>query len=198
MIIDSETYKLPKDNYYHSEYTKTQIVVSDTTRKDMYHYDSWVNRGNGQCKKTAAYTIRKDGTIYEHYNPKYYSDFITLHDISPFVIPIVLENVGWLVKDEPNGRYYDWLGHSYMLDDVTNQKWRNKQTWDKYTNEQIISLKNLTDKLCDEHNIKKQCIGNTVFNEDVDIYEGITFRSNYYQEVTDINPAFDMITFNDL
>lgn len=198
MIIDKDTYRLPKTNYHQSEYTKTQIVIGDTMRRDMYHYDSWVNRFGGKYKNTAAYTIRKDGTIYEHYDPKYYSEFITLHDMAPFIIPIVLENIGWLVRDEPNDRYYDWLGHSYMLDKVTNHKWRNKQIWDNYTDEQITSLKYLTNKLCDDHGVKKQCIGHTLFNEDVDIYEGITFRSNYYQEFTDINPSFDIITFNEI
>jgi hypothetical protein len=197
MIINKKTYRLPERNYHKEEYTKKQIVVGHTGRKDMYHYSSWLNRHNGYYTKTAAYTIDKEGNIYEHYDPKYYSDFITKHDMAPFTIPITLVNVGWLNKDTVNDRYYDWLGHNYIKEDdeVTFSKWRNHNFWENYTGEQLTSLRNLTDKLCNDFNIKNDCIGHSVFNEDVDIYEGITFRSNYYQESTEISPAFDMDIF---
>jgi hypothetical protein len=77
MIINKKTYRLPERNYHKEEYTKKQIVVGHTGRKDMYHYSSWLNRHNGYYTKTAAYTIDKECNIYEHYDPKYYSDFIT-------------------------------------------------------------------------------------------------------------------------
>lgn len=197
MVIDKETYKLSDSNYYKEEYTKKQIVIGHTSRKDMYHYSSWKNRHNGKYKKTAAYTIDKDGKVYEHYDPKYYSEYVSLHDMGPFTIPIALSNVGWVQRDNLNDRYYDWLGHNYILedDDIVKQRWRNKEHWVKYTDEQLQSLRNLTDKLCNDFEIKNDCIGHTVFNEDVDIYEGITFKSNYYQEATDISPAFDMKVF---
>ena len=60
------------------------------------------------------------------------------------------------------------------------------------------TLKELVLKLCEEHNIEKNCIGNCVYNEDADIFNGITFRSNYNQDITDISPAFEMDTLNDL
>jgi hypothetical protein len=194
MVIDKDTYKLSNNNYHKHVYTKKQIVIGHTGRKGMNHYSAWENRHNGQYKKTAAYSINNDGVVYEHYNPKYYSDFITKHDMAPFTIPITLTNVGWVRRDDINDRYYDWLGHNYILekDDIISERWRNKEHWVKYTDEQLVSLKNLTDKLCDDFGIKNDCIGHTVFNEDVDIYEGITFKSNYYQEATDISPAFDM------
>jgi hypothetical protein len=197
MVIDKETYKLPNKNYHKQEYTKKQIVIGHTGRKEMFHYSAWKNRHNGEYKKTTAYTIDKDGTIYEHYDPKYYSDFILLHDMAPFTIPITLTNVGWVKKDDINDRYYDWLGHNYILEgnDIVTKKWRNKEHWMKYPSKQLISLKNLTDKLCNDFEIKNDCIGHTIFNEDVDIYEGITFKSNYYQEATDISPAFNMDLF---
>lgn len=197
MVIDKETYKLSENNYFKKEYTKKQIVVGHTGRKDMYHYSSWINRHNGGYKKSAAFTIDREGNIYQHYDPKFYSEFISLYDMAPFTIPITLTNVGWVQKDNINDRYYDWLGHNYILedDDIVIKKWRNKDYWVKYTDKQLKSLRNLTDKLCQDFNIKNDCIGHTVFNEDVDIYEGITFKSNYYQEVTDISPAFDMEIF---
>jgi hypothetical protein len=197
MIIDKKTYNLPKTNYHQQEYTKKQIVIGHTGRQDMNHYDSWINRHNGNYTKTSAFTIDRDGKVYQHYDPKFYSDYISLHDMGPFTIPITLTNVGWVLKDDINERYYDWLGHNYILDDneIVRKRWRNKDYWVKYTDEQLKSLLNLTDKLCEDFEINNNCISHTVFNEDVDIYEGITFKSNYYQEVTDISPAFDMEIF---
>jgi N-acetyl-anhydromuramyl-L-alanine amidase AmpD len=197
MVIDKETYKLSENNYFKEEYTKKQIVIGHTGRRGMYHYSSWINRHNGKYKKSAAFTIDKDGKIYQHYDPKYYSEFISLYDMAPFTIPITLTNEGWLLRDNVNDRYYDWLGHNYILedDDIVGKRWRNKEFWVKYPSQQLESLRKLTDKLCHDFNIKNDCIGHTAFNEDVDIYEGITFKSNYYQEVTDISPAFDMDIF---
>ena len=114
MVINGDRYKLTDKNYYKLEYKKTQIVVGHSGRKDMYHYSAWKNRHNEVYKKTAPFTIDKDGTIYQHYDPKYYSDFVSLYNIAPSVIPIVLVNIGWLLKDNVNDRYYDWLGHNYI------------------------------------------------------------------------------------
>ena len=54
------------------------------------------------------------------------------------------------------------------------------------------SLKELVVKLCDEYNVPKKFIGHNVYDENVDLFKGITFRSNYYQESTDVSPAFDI------
>lgn len=192
-LIDSKTYPLTENNFYKEKYDKTQIIVGHTYRKDMLHYGSWVNRLNGNYKKTATFTIDKEGKTYQHYDPIYYSTFID-KDQDKASISIVLENVGWYKKDVMIDRYVDWLGHNYKKDpnEVMMKKWRNHLYWDKYTKEQMDSLKSLIIKLCEEYNIPKDFIGNNVYDENVDLFKGITFRSNYYQEVTDVNPTFDM------
>ena len=76
MDIDKTTYSLDKNNYYNNVFKKTQIVIGHSSRKDMRHFDSWVNRRNGTYKKTSPFTIDKEGKIYQHYDPKYYSDFL--------------------------------------------------------------------------------------------------------------------------
>lgn len=197
MKIDKNSYKLPNSNFYQVEYTKKQIVVGHTGRNDMSHYSTWINRYNGKYKKSVAFTIDKEGGVYQHYDPKYYSDYVDKRDMGPFTIPITLVNLGWVTKDNLSGKYYDWFDKPYIMEDkdLTYMKWRNKVFWVNYTEEQLKSLKKLTDKLCDEFGIKNDCISHTNFNEDVDIYEGIVFKSNYYQEVTDISPAFNMDIF---
>jgi hypothetical protein len=192
MIIDSTTYRLSNHNYYDKVYNKNQIIIGNTYRTGMLHFSSWINRINGFNKKTSTFTITKNGNIYQHYEPKYYSDFIKKEQ-DKSSISIVLENVGWFKKDSLNNIYYDWLNNQYKLDEknITSKRWRNYNYWDNYSNKQMESLSFLVKKLCEDFNIDKNFIGNNVYNENSDLFDGILFRSNYYQHSTDVSPSFD-------
>ena len=198
-MIDTEKYKLSEDNYHNIKFKKTQIVIGHNGRKDMRHYNSWLNRLNGKYKKTSTFTIDTDGKVYQHFDPSYYSDFLGI-DQDKSNISILLVNQGWLDLDTDYNIYRDWLGHAYSRNtqNVINKSWRGHDTWVKYTNEQYDSLKKLLIKLCDEFEIKKECIGNNVYDENVDIYNGITFKSNYSQDIKDVSPAFEMDQLKDL
>ena len=192
-IIDTVTYPLTNKNYHDELYDKTQIVIGHSFRADMLHFASWIYRINGNNKKTANFTINKEGKIYQHYDPKYYSTFINCEQ-DKASISIVLENSGWFRKDSLVDRYIDWLGNIYRKDskDVLMKRWRNHTYWDRYSDIQLESLKELIIKLCDDYNIPKNFIGHNTYDENVDLFKGITFRSNYHQESTDVSPAFDM------
>lgn len=191
ILIDKDTYKLTNTNFYEETYEKTQIVIGHSGRKDMRHFESWVNRRNGTYKNTSAFTIDVDGKTYQHYDPIYYSDFLNL-DQDKCNISITLVNQGWLILDEMNV-YVDWLGHVYSKQTpLLEKKWRNYNFWVKYPEKQIESLISLLKDLCEKFNIKNHVIDNNVYNENVDIFKGITFRSNYSQDFTDVSPAFDI------
>jgi N-acetyl-anhydromuramyl-L-alanine amidase AmpD len=191
MKIDKKTYKLNDTNFYQEIYTKTQIVVGHTGRKDMRHFDAWLNRRNGKYKKTAPFTIDKDGTIYQHYDPKYYSDFVG-DEQDKCNIAITLVNQGWLKLNEMN-KYVDWLGHIYSKETkIVEKSWRDYRYWVQYTEEQHDSLKKLVQFLCKEFNIENNIINNNVYDENVDLFKGITFRSNYSKNLTDVSPAFEI------
>lgn len=191
MDIDKTTYSLDKNNYYNNVFKKTQIVIGHSSRKDMRHFDSWVNRRNGTYKKTSPFTIDKEGKIYQHYDPKYYSDFLGCEQ-DKGNISITLVNEGWLRLNDMN-IFVDWLGHTYSREsELVERSWRNKKYWKKYTNNQFESLKYLIDYLCDQFKIPKEIIGNNTYNEDIDIFKGITFRSNYFKDITDVSPAFEV------
>lgn len=191
MNVDKESYVLTLDNYYKEVYEKTQIVIGHTSRKDMRHFDSWLNRRNGHYKKTSTFTIDKEGKIYQHYDPKYYSDFLGVEQ-DKCNISISLVNQGWLKLNEMNV-YVDWLGHIYSRETNPLEKnWRDYRYWAKYTDEQFDSLKFLLDDICKNFNIKREVIGHNVYEENADIFKGVTFRSNYYKNLTDVSPAFDI------
>lgn len=191
MTIDKETYLLGDENYYKEVYTKTQIVVGGSGRKSMRHFDAWLHRRNGTYKKTSAFTIDKEGIIYQHFDPKYYSDFIGVEQ-DKCNIGITLVNEGWLKLNEMN-LYVDWLGHIYSKNIKPFEKnWRGNRYWINYTEKQLNSLKDLIDYLCDEFGIENKVIDHNVYDENIDIFKGITFRSNYSRLLTDVSPAFNI------
>ena len=192
--IDYTTYKLPEANYYGDINDKTQIVVGNTFSTGMNHYNGWLTRHNGGYKKTAAYTISKDGSIYQHFDPKYYSDFLITKSYSECIIPVVLENQGWLINNE--GILETWVGNEYdNVDSVVKSSWRTHEYWDAYTNEQMTSLVELSKYLTDIFKIPLQTIGYNTKVNDIYDYRGIVFRSNYQKHSTDLSPAWDYELF---
>ncbi len=191
MEIDSKTYKLKSKNYTRKSYKKTQIVVGHTSRKDMRHFEGWLTRKNGSYKKVSHFSIDKNGLVYQHFNPKYYSEFLGSGQ-DKIIISISLVNEGWLKLNDMNV-FVDWLGHTYGRDcDFVERGWRDKRYWSKYSDEQMDSLSKLLDHLCEEYDIPRDVIENNVYDENIDIFKGITFRSNYFKDNTDVSPAFDI------
>jgi N-acetyl-anhydromuramyl-L-alanine amidase AmpD len=190
-----KTHLLGVNNYYQTKYDKTQIVIGNTQSTGMNHVVKWKTRLNGNYKITAPFTISKDGTIYVHYDPKHHSDFIGIREIDRQIIPIVLENEGWLVKDLENGCFLNWVGDIYKgNDDIVETRWRNHTYWAPYSNEQVDSLVKLCKYLCDKFNISLEAIPHNT-KADIENFSGIVYRSNYSKYFTDVSPAFDTMQF---
>lgn len=192
MKINKKSYKLTEDNYFKEVYPKKQIVIGHNSRSDMSHWAGWKYRCGGNYKKTSPFSIDRDGSVYQHFDPKYYSSFLDIEQ-DKLNIPILLVNVGWLKRINMEDIYIDWLGNEYKdKNNIINKRWRNYDYWYKYTDEQISSLKELTTYLCNEFNIKNNLNEYNVYDENIDLVDGITFRSNYLQEATDVSPALDI------
>jgi N-acetyl-anhydromuramyl-L-alanine amidase AmpD len=191
--IDNLKYKLPRTNYFKKVYKKTQIVIGHTASKDMNHYKGWLNRHNGHYKNTAAFTIDIAGNIHQHFNPKYFSNFIGDTKHNQKVISIVLENEGWLTKSITSGIFTTWIGDEYS-DDVTIRYWRGEMYWANYSELQMSSLIHLIKELSLNFNISLQTIGHNTKVDDIYDYKGIIFRSNFSKEFKDLSPAFNYET----
>lgn len=196
MIIDSASYQLTRDNYFQVESIKKQIVIGHTYNHDMKHIIGWRHRYNGKYKKTAPYTISTDGVIYEHFEPKFQSNFFNDLDMDKKSIVILLENDGWLVKDTKTNDFFTWIGDIYKEPDkIIEKKWRGYEYWSPYNNKQFKSLEMLSKLLCDEFSIPLIAINhNTKFDEIAD-YEGIIYKSNFSKNYTDLSPSWDFIKF---
>ncbi len=198
-MINKRSYKLPENNYIKEETTKDKIVIGNTFSLDMKHYIGWKLRYNGKYTKTANYTIRLDGSIYEHFNPKYYSNFTDNIQFDKTVITIVLENEGWLIKDLNNENIYITnSGNIYnRVDDIIIRKWRSNRYWSPYSEKQLESTVKLVNKLCNDFNIPLEVIAHNTKITKINDYKGVLYKSNLNNYFTDVNPSWDFINFKD-
>lgn len=192
--IDKETYKTV-NGFYKSKYNKTQIILAGSLRKENYHIKRIQYKFGGTSKEWCTYTISRDGNIYEHYYPKYYSDFMLDKEIDKQSISIVLENMGMLFYDYETESYMNWVQDICDENLVFERKWNGHTYWEKYTEEQHKSTVELCKFLIKEFEIKNDSLGFNVFYDKTKEFEGIVTRSNYIQDHTDLNPSFDFKRF---
>lgn len=199
MKRDNDSYKLTDKNYFDEETDKYQIVLLDSGFCGMDHINLWENINSVGYKKTSPYTIGLDGTVYEHYDSKYWSKVFGIKDIDRKLIPISLENEGQLRFCGKKKKFITWWGDIYRRgkDDVHMKKWRGGVFWAPYTDEQLESLVTLVKELSIKHNIELKVKSG---EDDIDFLEnylGIVTKSDYGSLCNEINPSFDRITFKE-
>ncbi|MFW6219302.1 MAG: N-acetylmuramoyl-L-alanine amidase [bacterium] len=189
MNIDTKTY-YAENGYYKEEHNKTQILLSGSLRKGSNRIIRYKNQVNGKGKFWPNYTITREGIIYEHFSPKYYSNYFGVSHIDYKIITVELENMGWLLQDD-NEYYYNWINDSCNADSVYKRQFRGYLFWEKYTLKQINSTIKLCDYLCEKYNIRKDTYGHNVIESNAEKFYGIVTRANYSDEYTDLNPSFN-------
>lgn len=197
MHIDKETYKITKDNHYKTKSVKTQIVLATSLRKDNYHIIRLQHKKFGKTKQWNTFTISRDGTIYQHYDDTYHSDFLGIKEADKRSISIVLENMGSLFQTT-NDKYINWLNEFCDNDNVIEMEWSGYRYWEKYPEKQTESLVVLCKNLCEKHIIPKTCINFNHYHKNILKFRGIVFRSNYVENSSDTNPLFEMERFNEM
>jgi len=197
MHIDNDTFKIKEHNRYKTQSVKTQIVLATSLRKDSYHITRLLHKDFGKTKKWNTFTVKRDGTVFQHYDTKYHSDFLGIKEADKQSISIVLENMGCLFQT-PNNKYINWINEICDDENVIKKSWLGYNYWEKFPKIQIESVANLCIELCEKHNIPKVCIDFHNYHKDTLKFKGIVFRSNYIEDSSDINPLFDIETFNEM
>jgi len=198
MLLEANKYVLSENNYIKQETQKTQIVLADTYNDHMRHFFGWKHRYNGKFNKTAAFTIDAAGFVYKHFDPNYKSNFFSEEEINDKTIVILLENYGWLSRDEQKNQYITWLGDIYNKStEIIDKRWRNKRYWDPYTPEQFEACLELVSNLCDEFNIPKTAISHNTKIDNLKGFSGVLYRSNLDKNYTDLNPSWDFDIFKE-
>jgi len=183
--IDKTTFTTK--NYFKSKTKKQQIVIGNSLRKGDNHIIRLQHKDFGKTMSWPTFTVKKDGTIYQHYNPDYYSDYLEGFNNKP-LISIVLENMGWLRKD--GNTYLNWINET--SDNFVKHKWDKFEYWDGYTKKQMKSLKKLCLGLCNKYDIVKSVINFHYYHKEIRKYKGIVLTSNYIKNTTQLNPIFDL------
>jgi len=192
MIVVDDTYRLTKKNYHDKPHDKHQIVIGSTLSDNMNHYNGWKTRYGGTYKRTAPFTISMSGTIHQHYSPELYSDFFGIADLDEHVIPILIENEGWLTKDIINNGYINYVGNIYnRRESVYEKQWRGQKYWAPYTKEQIDSTIVLCKYLCGMFDILVSVVSHNTKFEGVYEYNGVVYKSNYNKYYSDLSPAWE-------
>lgn len=194
-MVDDKTYKLSKNNFIDKLHLKKQIVIGNTFNNNMKHFIGWETRLNGKCKKTAAFTISTDGTIYKHFDPNYSSEYLGNKELDDKSIVILIENDGWLLKDEQKNSYISWVGDIYKSGEVIEKKWRGYNFWSAYNEKQVESAILLVKDLCKEFFIPMTAIAHNTKIDNLKDFEGVIYKSNIDKQYTDLSPAWDCIMF---
>lgn len=197
MIIDDKTYKIKPENHYKATNPKTQIVIGFSLRKDHNHIIRLQNKEYGRCKKWNTYTISRNGDVYQHFNNRNHSDYIGIKEADIKVISIVLENSGYLIKNNAD-EFVNLLNESCDSENVVFKKFEAFSYWEKIYDEQMVALAELCIQLCGDFAIPCECLEFQNFHKSVSKYRGIAFKSNYFEKNTDLNPTFDIDKFNKL
>lgn len=198
MKINKTIHEIPSVNYWQTITPKTQIVISTTLRANGNHIIRLKHKDFGKSKKWPMFTITRGGKVYQHFDPKYQSDFLGIKVADCKLISISLENMGFLVKRNTTGEFVNWLNEVCDSGDVVEKKYLGYDYWEDFTDNQMNSLANLCIYLCDEFGIPKECIDFNHYHKDIHKFKGIVLKSNYIENTNDTNPMFNIEKFNDL
>lgn len=191
MHIDKETYKIKQVNRYKTKSPKTQIVIGVSLRKDNRHITRLQHKDFGKTKRWNTYTISRDGTVYQHYDDKYHTDFLGVKEGDKQSISIVLENMGALFQIGAD-KHINWLNEVCDEENVVEREWQGYDFWERFPDVQLKSLITLCNELCDKHSIPKVFMEFIHYHKQTFKFRGITFRGNYIEDSSDMNPFLDI------
>jgi N-acetyl-anhydromuramyl-L-alanine amidase AmpD len=195
--IDRDRYKISDKNFHTEEVPKSMIIIGSTNRKSNYYLIRQQKKENTLSSDWNTYTISREGNIYEHYNPMYYSDFIGDVTIDMKSVSILLENMGPLYYNDNTEHFYNDLNERFEggENDVFKKEWRGYKYYEPYTKEQYDAIVYLCRVLCLELNISDDSYGHNAYEDFSHIFKGIITRSNLDMNSSDPNPSFDFKKF---
>jgi len=195
--IDRKTHRITEDNHYKTKQPKTQIIIGSSLRKNDYHITRLKHKNRGKNKRWNCYTVKRTGKVFEHYNPEYYTDFLKIKKADKQSISIVLEKMGGLIKVGED-QYVNWLNELNTSKNIGKKKWMGSNYWEKYSIKQLNNTALLCKYLCEKFDIPLKCIEFHHYHDQAVDFNGIIFRSNYFENSNDMNPFLNIEEFNKL
>jgi N-acetyl-anhydromuramyl-L-alanine amidase AmpD len=173
---------------------KKQIILCHSAREVNEYLTSLKFRSNGKFDRIPHFVITRDGKVLQLLDPKSKTRYFNNDIMDKDSIVVCLENLGWLMKKPLSEHYLNWIGNIYKQE-VCEKKWREYSFWQPYTEEQLESTAKICGELCNEFSIPKRFVGHNTKVENIELFNGITTKSNYNTRFTDLSPAFDFQNF---
>jgi len=189
---------LPDTEYYKTEYPKEQIYLHHTVSSSAASAMNWWKQDGVHV--ATAYVIDKDGTVYETFEPKYWSYHLGLRgtggSIDKKSIGIEIVNEGWLTKRDNT---FLWFNGKAVYRGPVHElgvEWRGQKYFAAYTEAQVRSAAIVTKILAYNMNIPFNFIGHLNYDKNLaSSFTGILNHCNVRSDKTDISPAFPMNDF---
>lgn len=190
--------------YFYNEESKKETIVLHHTMG--YLSNDMANLSKG--KVSVPYTIARDGTIYELFDPRLWAYHIGTEPRSNWRNPIEskrsigieLSNFGPLKEhSRKKDILVDYWNFPYCMKSndgfYHKESYRGFEYWATYTDAQYRSLNWLVEKLCREFDIPHRMLP---VDERFSLLknipkEGILSHVNFRSQKTDVSPAFDYL-----
>lgn len=166
-----------------------RIILTNTKRIGTDFLKSLEFRNNGNYDRIPNYVIIKNGELVKTLDIGVETNFFNEKNFNKNSIIICMENLGWVSKKTLSSYYVNWIGSE--TETVFKKKWRDKFFWDIYTDEQMLTLINLCNELCEKYTIPKKFVGHNTLIDGIEKFSGIISRSNFSINDTDISPSFN-------
>jgi N-acetyl-anhydromuramyl-L-alanine amidase AmpD len=170
-----------------------QIVLFNSKRVIENYFASLKYRSLKE-KKIPNFVVTRKGEVYQTLKDGDYSNFFN-NNFDKEVITICLENLGWLEKVPLESFHINWCGDIYN-GEVFSRKWRDYFMWQPYTEIQIEKCSELCNLLLEKFSIDKNIIGHNTQVDFIENFRGISTRSNFEKNSTDVSPSFDFEIFS--
>lgn len=198
--------RLSDDQYFQDIHKKTQIYLHHTAGGgNAVSVAKYFQQKEGRV--ATAFVIGDKGTIVQLFSSKHWAYHlglkpevfaemgVTYRGLDRISIGIEICNYGPLTKR--NGYYYNYVGGKVDYTQVTilDKKYKGHIYWQRYTDEQIESTRQLLVYLCDTYGISKE-YNESIFDIDkraLKSENGIFTHNSVRHDKSDIYPCPRMI-----
>jgi N-acetyl-anhydromuramyl-L-alanine amidase AmpD len=199
--------RLDSNQYIQETYPKKQIYLHHTAGgPSAVSVARFFNKKEGRV--ATAFIIGANGTIVQCFSSKHWAYHLGLKkeifteagvsykSLDKISVGIEICNYGPLTKR--NGYYYNYVGGKVDYTEITilDKKYKGHIYWQKYTDAQIESTRQLLVYLCDTYNIPRTYFA-TIFDIDKRALRGesgIFTHNSVRKDKSDIYPCPRMIT----
>jgi N-acetyl-anhydromuramyl-L-alanine amidase AmpD len=190
---------LDKTQYYQEKYEKKQIVLHHTASNG--NAKNVINGWKESPQRIGvAFVIDGEGLIHQAFSSTHWAHHLGVHAKNNRVLnqqSIGIEICNWGPLSFREGKYFNYLNQEIPGDQVVGyfQKFRGGFYYQRYSEKQLESLKDLLDYLCDTYKIPKTyntdmwSISKSALLGKSGIYTHVSFR----KDKSDCHPQKELI-----